>query len=124
MSRVRIYEIQSDTRLRFIERRINRELKSLNLDKLTIRLFRSREGRVGYSLKNIPANAGRQVLDRVYAIVSDALGTKRGRPRKEPTHQVKCRVPESLYRSLVREAKRRKTTPSGLLGELAAQHVG
>jgi hypothetical protein len=120
--RVRFYEPRADRSLLPQERRINLRLRSRGLGSIRVRLFRSGK-ELGYAIDRLPASAGRQVLEEVYRTVTEVLGRRRGRPPGEPTHQMKLRVRESVFRKLLDEARRKKTTPSGLVGDLVERHV-
>jgi len=123
MSKVRVYELTKAPDLRSLQSRINTRLARV-ADGLRATLVRSTSGSVGYSLQGVPAAGGRALLDAAYAVISEELGIRRGRPRSEATHQVKCRIPERVYRRLADEARRRKTTPATLVGEIVSRHVG
>ena len=124
MSRVRFFELRRNPKLDELERKVRQKLRAQDLKGVAVRLFQDGEERIGYSTQIVATVGGKKILDRVHQIVCEAIGFKRGRPPEEPTHQVKCRIPESAYRALVRESKRRKTTPSTLLREWVVKHVG
>jgi hypothetical protein len=59
----------------------------------------------------------------LHATITRALGWRRGRPRGEPSRQVKFRIPESAYRRLARRAQSRSISPSRLAGELILKQL-
>ena len=122
MSKVRVYELSKAHDLRDLQSRINARLAPVARG-LRATLVRSTDGAVGYSLQGLPAAGGRALLDATYAVISEELGIRRGRPRSEATHQVKCRVSETAYERLKQEARRRRTTPSGVLADLVERHA-
>lgn len=109
-------------RLTRLESAINEELSGGG-SAARVRLFRDPEGAVGVSFLALPGDGSRRVLDTVYGRLKNVLGVRRGRPRSEPTKQVKCRVPESVHDRLVEEAQRRGTTVSHLVAQLAAERL-
>lgn len=119
MSRVRFLEIESDPRLRALEKKV-----VAGLDGVAVRLFRDAEGRLGYSARVSASATGKKALDLVHRRVCEAAGVRRGRPPVEPTRQVKCRVPESVYQRLLAESRRRRVTPSALLKEWLMRRMG
>ena len=127
MVTVRHYDLAKPKDLKAIEARIKRELKKQGLAGTDVSLFRTQDGKVGYSARVeqvLPAAENRRALELVHRIVCKAIGYKRGRPPGEPTRQVKCRVPARVYRKLVREAKKRSVSPSGLVAELVERQIG
>lgn len=119
VSRVRFLEFESDAGLRALEKRV-----VAGLEGVSVRLFRDVEGRLGYSARVSASATGKRALDLVHRRVCEAAGVRRGRPPAEPTRQVKCRVPESVYRRLVAESRRRRVTPSALLKEWLMRRMG
>jgi hypothetical protein len=124
MSRAKFMELESSATLRALERKIAASLTRQGHPGLAVRLFQDRAGKIGYSVQVLASTGGKKALDLIHRLVCDLTGYKRGRPPSEPTHQVKCRIPESIYRRLLEESKRRKTTPSTLLKEWLVKHVG
>ena len=122
MSKVSFYELSSTKQLLAIQKNINEELRSKG-HTASVKLFQNQDGQIGYSVTQIPAAGGKRILDFIQRTVCEAVGYKRGRPPSQPTRQVKCRLPEPIYKKLEREAKRRKISPSNLLSELAREHV-
>ncbi len=122
MAKVKFYELSSSKELQRFQSMVNRELKSKGID-ASVRLFADQAGKIGYSVSRVPVDGGKKHLDAVHRIVRQILGLKRGRPAKEPTRQVKCRIPESVYERLEAEAKQRHIRTSKLIGELASKHV-
>lgn len=88
-----------------------------------IQLFRDPRGSVGVSFLGLPGDGSRRVIDTVYGRLRGILGVRRGRPRQEPTRQVKCRIPESVHARLREEARRRGTSVPQLVAELAAEAI-
>jgi hypothetical protein len=123
MSKVKFLEIQSSPRLRKTEAGINGAIAAAGLIKASVRLFETADGEIGYSVQLVPTAGGKQALERVHRIVCDKLGYRRGRPPGRRTHQVKCRVSETAYERLKQEARRRRTTPSGVLADLVERHA-
>jgi hypothetical protein len=119
MSRVRFLELDSDPRLRRLEKRVVEGLSGV-----TVRLFRDATGQIGYAAQVSASAAGKKALDQIHRRVCELAGVRRGRPPAEPTRQVKCRVPESVYQRLVAESRRRRVSPSALLKEWLLQRVG
>lgn len=124
MSKVKFMELESTSRLRTLEKKIASALAGKGYPGLSVRLFQDQAGRIGYSAQVVASAGGKRALDLIHRMVCDLTGVKRGRPPAEPTHQVKCRIPESTYRRLLAESKRRKSTPSTLLREWLEKHVG
>jgi hypothetical protein len=126
MVNVKVLELSRGRELRVIEKRINEDLKRHGLKDASVALFRTDDGEIGYSARVahvLPASGSRKALEVIHRVVCRAIGYKRGRPPGEPSHQVKCRVPEGVYQRLVRAAKKRDVTPSSLLAELAEQEL-
>lgn len=124
MSRVRFMELESNAKLRALEKKIATSLNREEFSGLSVRLFQDQNGKVGYSVQVVASSAGKKSLDLVHRLVCDLTGYKRGRPPSEPTHQVKCRIPERTYQRLLAESRKRRTTPSTLLKEWLEKHVG
>lgn len=124
MSRVKFMELESNSNLRELEKKIAAILGKEGYPGLSVRLFQDQTGNVGYSVQIVASSGGKKALDLVHRLVCDLVGYKRGRPPAEPTHQVKCRIRESTYQRLLAESKKRKTTPSTLLKEWLEKHVG
>ena len=120
MSRVRFLELESDPSLRGLEKKVVAGLPP----GISLRLFRDAEGQIGYAARVSASSAGKKALDQIHRRVCELAGVRRGRPPAEPTRQVKCRVPESVYQRLVTESRRRHTTPSTLLKEWLVHRVG
>ncbi len=117
--KVQIYELESADDLKLREKVVNQALAG----KARVKLFRDQDGRVGYSLHGLDLAAGKRVLLDFHATLARALGWRRGRPRGEPTHQVKFRIPESAYQRLARRAQSRSISPSRLAGELILKQL-
>lgn len=124
MSRVKFMELESNAKLLALEKKIAAALDKEGRSGLAVRLFQDQAGKIGYSVQVVASSGGKKALDFVHRLVCDLTGYKRGRPPSEPTHQVKCRIPESTYQRLLAESKRKKTTPSTLLKEWLEKHVG
>jgi hypothetical protein len=124
MSKVKFMELESSPKLRALERKIAAALDRERHPGLAVRLFQDQTGKIGYSVQIVASSGGKKALDRVHRLVCEMTGFKRGRPPSEATHQVKCRIPESVYQRLLEESKKRKTTPSTLLKEWLVKHVG
>jgi len=123
MAKVRFYELSPAKELLAIQEKINGQLEAEGYT-ATVKLMRDRSGNVGYSIDGVTPAGGKKILEAIHRIVCAALGCVRGRPRaEEPTRQVKCRLPESVYRRLEKAAKKRDMTTSRLLAELATKHV-
>jgi hypothetical protein len=123
MSRVKFMEVETAPKLRAIEKKIADRL-SKECPGMYVRLFQDQAGKIGYSIQVVASKGGKRALDLVHRLVCDMTGYKRGRPPSEPTHQVKCRIPESTYRRLLAESKKLNTTPSTLLKKWLVKHVG
>jgi hypothetical protein len=123
MSSVNFMELESNAKLRALEKQVAAMLTK-ECPGMSVRLFQDQTGKIGYSVQVIASQGSKKALDLVHRLVCDMTGYKRGRPPSEPTHQVKCRIPESTYRRLLAESKKRKTTPSTLLKEWLVKHVG
>ena len=106
MSRARFMELETNSKLRALEKKIATALGK-EYPGLSVRLFQDQGGKVGYSVQVVASKGGKKALDRVHRLVCDLTGYRRGRPPSEPTHQVKCRIPESTYRRLLAESKKR-----------------
>ena len=124
MSRVKFMELETNSKLRALEKKVAGALGKGGYPGLSVRLFQDQAGKMGYSVQVVASAGGKKALDLIHRLVCELAGYKRGRPPLEPTHQVKCRIPESTYRRLLEESKRRKTTPSTLLKEWLVKHVG
>jgi len=124
MSRVKFMELETNPKLRDLERKIAAALGKAGHSGLSVRLFQDQAGKIGYSVQVVASTGGKKALDLIHRLVCDLTGYKRGRPPSEPTHQVKCRIPESTYQRLLAESRRRKTSPSSLLREWLEKHVG
>lgn len=123
MAKVTFHELSSSIDLHAVERVVNTRLADAGFT-VTVRLFRSQQGDVGYSASPIPAAGGKRLLEMVHRTVCVALGYVRGRPRAPvPSHQVKCRLQEPVFKRLESAARKRGISPSRLLAELAARHV-
>lgn len=123
---VQFFEIRRDRTLATLERGINRKLRAAGLEGCSVKLFRTDDGRVGYSAQVSqvsPSAEGRRTLDVIHRAVCEATGYKRGRPPAEPTHQVKCRVTENVYRKLLCKARKQAVTPSTLVAQLVEQQM-
>lgn len=126
MVNVQVYEIRRDPKLASTERRVNRVLRAAGLQGCSVKLFRTQDGRIGYSAQIsqvLPSAEGRRALDVIHRAVCAATGYQRGRPAGVPTHQVKCRLGDQVYKKLVREAKKRDLTPSSLVADLVSQKL-
>ncbi len=124
MSRVQFMELDANPKLRAMEKKVSSALAKQGLSDLSVNLFRDQAGRIGYSVQVVASARGKQALDLVHRLVCELTGYKRGRPPSEPTRQVKCRIPERTYQRLLKESRRRKTTPSTLLKEWLVEHTG
>ncbi len=122
MAKVQFCELSSSKELRCLQSKANRELKAKGIE-ASVKVFSDQAGHIGYSISRIPVEGGKKVLEAIHRIVCNVLGVKRGRPAKEPTHQVKCRIPETVYERLKVEAKKRSISTSKLISELASKHV-
>lgn len=123
MSKVKFLEIRTSAKLRRVEATINGAIADAGVLKAAVRLFETADGEIGYTLQLVPSAGGRQALERIHRIVCERLGYRRGRPPGRRTHQVKCRVSESAFERLRQEARRRRTTPSGVVAELVERHT-
>jgi hypothetical protein len=117
-------ELETNPQLRAIEKKVSSALAKQGLSEMSVSLFQDQTGRIGYSVQVVASSGGKWALDLVHRLVCELTGYKRGRPPSEPTHQVKCRIPERTYRRLLEESRKRKTTPSTLLKEWLLEHVG
>jgi len=117
--KVHIYELESSEDLKLREKIINQALAG----KARVKLFRDQNGRVGYSLHGLDLASGKRALLDFHATLARALGWRRGRPKGEPSRQVKFRIPESAYRRLARRAQSRSISPSRLAGELILKQL-
>lgn len=117
--KVRIHELEPAEDLKLLETNINSALAG----KARVKLFRDRMGKLGYSLHGIDLASGKQTLLDLHALITRALGWKKGRPRGEPSRQIKLRIPESAYRALARRAATRSISPSRLAGEFVLKQL-
>jgi hypothetical protein len=124
MSKVRFLELETHPRLRAMEKKIAAALDKQGLSGMSVRLFQDKTGKIGYSVQVAASSGRKKALDLIHRLVCEMTGYKRGRPPSEPTHQVKCRIPERTYQRLLAESRRRKTSPSTLLREWLEKHVG
>ena len=127
MVAVRVIELSRSSSLKAVESRINGVLRAQGHAGSAVRLFRTQDGQIGYTAtlaQVVPGAGGRKAFDDLHRTISRQLGWRRGRPAGIPTRQVKCRVPEPVYRKLLREARRQHVTPSSLAAELVARQVG
>lgn len=123
---VHVYEIRRDRKLAAAEKRINRKIEAEGLKETSVRLFRTRDGEIGYSAqvsRLLPSAEGRRALDVIHRAVCEATGYKRGRPPGGRTHQVKCRLGDTVYQRVVREAKKRSLTPASFVANLVAKKM-
>jgi hypothetical protein len=123
MSSVKFMELETNATLRALEKKISAVLAK-ECPGMSVRLFQDQAGKIGYSVQVVASMGSKKALDLVHRLVCDMTGYKRGRPPSEPTHQVKCRIPESTDRRLLAESRKRKTTPSTLVKEWLVKHVG
>ncbi len=126
MVNVHVYEIRPDPKLAALERRINRRLEAEGVNGASVKLFRTQDGEIGYSAQVsqlLPSAEGRRDLDAIHRAVCEATGYKRGRPPGGRTHQVKCRLGETVYQKVVREAKKRSLTPARFVASLVNEKM-
>lgn len=126
MVNVHVYEIRRDRMLAAVEKRINRRLAVEGVKGASVRLFRTQDGEVGYSAQVshlLPSAEGRRALDAIHRAVCEATGYKRGRPTAGRTHQVKCRLGDTVYQKVVREAKKRSLTPAGFVASVVTEKM-
>ena len=88
-----------------------------------VKLYRTKDGRIGFQLRLGLAAGERKVFDEVYRAVMGVLGVKRGRRPGVKTVQTKLRLPEPVYLALKNEAARSKASLSAVVSELARREL-
>ncbi len=84
-----------------------------------VRLYRTADGRVGFSLQLSVTAGHRKRFEEAYRAVMRVLGERRGRPPGVKTVQTKLRLPEPVFRALKRAAANSKATMSSVVADLA-----
>lgn len=85
----------------------------------SLTLYRTAEGKAGFSVALDLGPGQRDKLVRAYAAVMRVLGERRGRAPGERKVQTKLRLREPVYRALEAAARRSHTTLSHVVEDLA-----
>jgi hypothetical protein len=118
-TKVHVVEMVQDDELRKKETRARAVLRRFFPEAGPLRLYRTRDGRIGCQIDLSLAVGDRKRLDEAYRALVKALGETRGRPRGAKKIQTKLMLPESAYRALKRAAAASNATMSGLVTQLA-----
>src|SRR5258708_15890166 len=92
MSRVKFMELETNSKLRALEKKITAALGNKGYPGLSVRLFQDQAGKIGYSAQVVASTGGKKALDLIHRLVGDLTGYKRGPPPSRPARQVNGRT--------------------------------
>lgn len=118
-TKVHVMEFVPDQELRKKEAKARAVVKRFFPNAGPLKLYRTREGRIGCQLDLTVTAGDRKRLDETYQAIMKALGEKRGRPRGVKKVQTKLMLPEPAYLALKRAAAASNETMSSLVTQLA-----
>lgn len=118
-SKVHFVEVVPDSSLRKKEVEATSAFRRFFPKAPPLKLYRTRDGRIGFQAQVAAASGERSRLGSAYAAVMKVLGEKRGRPAGERKGQAKLRLREPIYKALKAAAEKSHTTLSGLVEDLA-----
>lgn len=118
-TKVHVVEFVPDPELRKKEAKARAVVKRFFPNAGPLKLYRTREGRIGCQLDLTVTAGDRKRLDEAYQAIMKALGEKRGRPRGVKKVQTKLMLPEPAYLALKRAAAASNGTMSSVVTQLA-----
>ena len=116
-STVNFIEVVYDNELQTLEKKATEVVRRFYPSSPPVRLYRTKDGKIGCQLQITLAPGERKRLEEVYRAVVRVLGEKRGRRPGVRTVQTKLRLPETVYSALKKAATESGSTMSNVVAD-------